>query len=65
MRDAADQAAARAAGIVLIPETPALASVLYAQLGVPKERVKRLLLKWPRLLEVREGSCVSLPAFLP
>ncbi|CAN0295606.1 unnamed protein product, partial [Ectocarpus sp. 13 AM-2016] len=52
VRDAADQAAARAAGIVLIPETPALASVLYAQLGVPKERVKRLLLKWPRLLEV-------------
>ncbi|CAB1114576.1 unnamed protein product [Ectocarpus sp. CCAP 1310/34] len=51
VREAADQAAARAAGIVLIPETPALASVLYAQLGVPKERVKMLLLKWPRLLE--------------
>ncbi|CBJ33384.1 conserved unknown protein [Ectocarpus siliculosus] len=62
VRDAADQAAARAAGIVLIPETPALASVLYAQLGVPKERVKRLLLKWPRLLEVsgyKVGQCVQ------
>ncbi|CAM9620432.1 unnamed protein product [Ectocarpus sp. 4 AP-2014] len=62
VRDAADQAAARAAGIVLIPETVALASVLYAQLGVPKERVKRLLLKWPRLLEVsgyKVGQCIQ------
>ncbi|CAM9955428.1 unnamed protein product, partial [Ectocarpus fasciculatus] len=62
VRDAADRAAARAAGIVLIPETPALASVLYAQLGVPKERVKRLLLKWPRLLEVsgyKVGQCIQ------
>lgn len=49
---AANKAAAAAAGRVLIEEAPAVASVLHVQLGVPKEKVKRLLLKWPRLLEV-------------
>lgn len=50
VKAAADRAAA--AGRLLVPEIPALASMLHQQLNVPKERVKRLLLKWPRLLEV-------------
>eukprot|EP00903_Cladosiphon_okamuranus_P022210 g20425.t1 len=52
VRAAADQAATAVAGRLLVPEIPALASMLHQQMGVPKERVKRLLLKWPRLLEV-------------
>lgn len=55
VKAAAEQAAAAAAGRLLVAEIPALASMLHQQMGVPKERVKRLLLKWPRLLEVRVG----------
>ncbi|CAN0274630.1 unnamed protein product, partial [Hapterophycus canaliculatus] len=52
LKAAAEKAAVTAAGRVLISEIPAIASMLHVQLGVPKERVKSLLLKWPRLLEV-------------
>ena len=52
VRAASAKAASAAAGKVLIAEIPAIVSVLHVQLGVSKERVKRLVLRWPRLLEV-------------
>ena len=56
VRVAAERAAAAAAGQVLISEVPGIASVLHLKLGVSKERAKRLVLKWPRLLEVGESG---------
>lgn len=44
--------AAEAANATAVPEVPALASVLHHRLGVSKDKVKHLLLKWPVLLEV-------------
>ncbi|CAN0112004.1 unnamed protein product, partial [Scytosiphon promiscuus] len=55
-------AAATEAAEVAATATPAIASMLHVQLGVPKERVKSLLLKWPRLLEVsgsNAGQCLQ------
>ena len=57
VRAAADKAASAAAGKVLIDKISAIASVLHVQLGVSKERVKRLVLRWPRLLEVGCALC--------
>lgn len=50
----AARAAAVAAGRVLIPEVPGVVAWLHAELDVPKDRLKQLVLRWPRLLEVRD-----------
>lgn len=52
-REAAAKAAALAAVSVPIPRVPGAVVVLINHLDVPRERIKQILIRWPRLLEVR------------